>query len=173
MESFDAGMLLLRLVLGGVIVLHGANKIGGPGGLEGTARWFGGIGLRRSTFQARMAAGTEVLCGAALAAGVATPVACAAVVGLMVVAIVTVHGRNGFFIFRPGGGWEYCFVLAAAAIATAVLGPGSVSVDAVLDFSPSATVSALVAVGGAGMAALHLSVFYRPDSGGRTGEDDR
>lgn len=155
-------MFLLRLVLGGVVALHGANKIGGPGGLEGTARWFSGIGFRRPVLQARTAAGTEVLAGIALVVGVANPVACAAVVGLMVVAIVTVHGRNGFFIFRPGGGWEYCFLLAATAFVLAILGPGSVSVDDLLGLAPAPWLSGAVAVGGAGVAVLQLGIFYRP-----------
>lgn len=155
-------MFLLRLVLGGVIALHGANKIAGPGGLEGTAQWFSGIGLRRPELQARMASGTELSAGLGLVAGALTPVACAAVVGLMLVAIVTVHGRNGFFIFRPGGGWEYCFVLAVAAVVLAILGPGSASIDDLVGLAPPSWLSGLIAVGGAGVAALQLGAFYRP-----------
>ena len=35
----------------------------------------------------------------------------------MVVAGITAHRKNGFFIFRPGQGWEYVMNLAIAAFA--------------------------------------------------------
>lgn len=165
MDAFDAGMLTVRLVVGVVIAMHGLNKVLGPGGLVGTAGWFEALGMRRSMMQARLAAGAELTSGAALVAGLATPLACSAVVALMTVAIVTVHGRNGFFIFRPGGGWEYCFVLASVAVVIAMLGPGSISLDDVLGFAPAPAASAAVAAGGVVAATLQLWSSYRPVTG--------
>jgi putative oxidoreductase len=47
----------------------------------------------------------------------------------MIVAIVTVHLKKGFF--GQNGGYEYNLVLAVAALALAFTGPGSISLDAV------------------------------------------
>ena len=51
----------------------------------------------------------------------------------MLVAIVTNHRGNGFFIFRPGEGWEYVMTLTIAGFAIAVLGAGEWSLDHALD----------------------------------------
>jgi len=161
-ESFDVAVLACRIVLGSVIVAHGINKVAGTGGLEGTANWFAGIGLRRPVLQARLAAGTEIVAGTALVLGLFTAVASSAIVGLMTVAVITVHGRNGFFIFRAGGGWEYCFVLAAMSVTVAALGPGSASIDEVIGFDPGAAPAAAVAAAGVAVAGALLAVFWRP-----------
>nr|BFE55598.1 hypothetical protein GCM10020063_001240 [Dactylosporangium thailandense] len=39
------------------------------------------------------------------------------------------HARNGFFVFRPGEGYEYVMVLAAAGMGLAGTGPGRISFD--------------------------------------------
>ena len=44
--------------------------------------------------------------------GLFTPLAAAAVVGTMVVALVANHAKNGFFIFRPGEGDEYVLMIS-------------------------------------------------------------
>ncbi len=73
--------------------------------------------------QAVIAAGTEIIAGALLVVGLATPLSCIAVIALMTVAIVTVHARVGYFIFLPNGGWEYCASIVAVATAIAITGP--------------------------------------------------
>jgi putative oxidoreductase len=40
----------------------------------------------------------------------------------MVVAGVAGHGRNGFFVFRPGQGWEYTAMLGVLGIAIGAWG---------------------------------------------------
>ena len=42
----------------------------------------------------------------------------------MLVAWITNHLKNGFFIFRPGEGWEYVMTLTLMGFAVAILGPG-------------------------------------------------
>ena len=59
-----------------------------------------------------------------LIVGFLTPLAAAGVVGVMTVALITNHLKNGFFIFRPGEGYEYVLNLAVAALALGALGPG-------------------------------------------------
>ena len=103
---------------------------------------------KRSAFLVSLA---ETGGGLLLVLGLATPLAAAAFVATMLVAVVTVHGRNGFFAAQ--GGYEYNLVLAVAALSLAFTGPGALSFDALLGFElpgPAGGVAALIAgvVGG-------------------------
>ncbi len=64
-----------------------------------------------------------------LIVGLLTPFAAAGVVGVMGVAWMINHRGNGFFIFRPGEGWEYVMTLGIVGIAIGALGPGEWSLD--------------------------------------------
>ncbi len=129
MHQLDACGALLRFALGVVMLAHGWNHLYGPGGVDGTARWFGSMGLRPPRLHALASGITELGAGAALLLGLGTSLMCGAVVGVMVVAFVTAHRTNGFFIFKPGQGYEYVGFLALTAVALAVLGPGRLSLD--------------------------------------------
>ncbi len=119
--------------------------------------------MRTPKLQARLASLTELGSGLALVLGFATPIAAAALIALMVVAIVVAHRHNGYFIFRPGQGWEYCAAILAAAMTIALLGPGNWSIDSALNLGYSNWASLAVAVAlGVGSAAAQLSVFWRP-----------
>src|ERR1700728_4394365 len=109
-DAYDVGLLILRLVLGLTLAAHGYNKFFGGGRIPGTAGWFESIGMKYGTFQAVVAASTEVSAGLGLAAGLLTPIPAAGFVALMFVASWTVHRPNGFIIVKEG--WEYCLVLA-------------------------------------------------------------
>lgn len=165
-DAVDLALGLLRVVLGGMIVAHGWNHLFGGGRLEGTSSWFASMGLKPGRLHALVASVTELVAGSLLIVGLATPIACAGLLGVAVVAWVVAHRNNGFFIFRPGQGWEYVMVISAAALAVATLGPGGWSLDNALDlsFSPSAGLltCATLGLGGAG---LLLAVFWRPDPG--------
>ncbi len=163
MSQFNAGMLILRAVFGLFLAYHGYNKVFGPGGLEGTANWFGGIGMRWPSWQARLAAATEIGSGLLMAAGFLTPLAAAGMIGLMTVAIVVEHWKVGFFIFKPNQGWEYCASIAVTAFVIATIGPGRWSVDHALDVDWHGWTGAIIAgVAGVGAALLQLAVSYRP-----------
>jgi putative oxidoreductase len=85
-----------------------------------------------------------------------------------VVAWLTNHRPNGFFIFRPGEGYEYVMNLTAAGLALGALGGGKFSIDHELDYSVGSVdllgLNGLViaAVAGIGGALLLLAVFWRP-----------
>ena len=162
--TFNFCVLLLRVTLGGMILAHGTNKLFGGGRIPGTARWFESIGMKPGVVNAWAAAITEVGCGVLLILGLLTPLACAGLVALMVVAIVTVHRTNGFFVFNPGQGIEYCLLVALVAIALGGLGAGRWSLDHVFKvwtFKP--WIGLVVAAGlGIGGAALQLLAVYRP-----------
>lgn len=160
MDRTDLALLVIRSVFGVFMLLHGVNKI--RSGLDGTAGWFGSIGMRRPALQARTAAWTEIAAGALFAVGLLTPLAAAAIISLMCVAIITVHLKVGFFIFLPGGGWEYCASIAAVAAAVAVAGPGRASLDDLLGWTTNPLVGGLAVVVGLAAAAGHLALSWRP-----------
>ena len=162
-DQLNLGLLVLRLVFGLFLAYHGYNKFFGGGRLPGTARWFGSIGFKAPKLQALMAASTEVGAGVLLAAGLLTPLAAAGVVGVMVVAIVSSHWKVGFFIFKEGGGWEYCASIAVAAFAIGAMGGGEWSLDEALDLHMNGWVGTLVAgLVGVGGGLAQLAAFYRP-----------
>jgi putative oxidoreductase len=130
--------------------------------LDGTAGWFASIGFHQPRLQAIASAVVEISAGATLMAGLATPLAAAAVVGTMAVAARTVHVPNGFFI--TGEGYEYVLNLSAASVALAALGPGALSVDRLLGVHDKLTASQRAALAGGlglGAAAVQLAVFWR------------
>lgn len=164
----DAGVsiaaLLIRIVLGVVVFAHGWNHTFRGGRLAGTARWFGSIGFAAPRLQAALASYTELGAGALLLVGALTPLAAAGVAGTMLVALVANHARNGFFIFRPGEGYEYVLTLLVVSVALGALGAGELSVDdAVLGMDWSGWAGLAVSGGlGLGAGALVLALFWRP-----------
>jgi putative oxidoreductase len=162
-NQFNAGLLILRVIFGLFLAYHGYNKLFGPGGLDGTARWFEAIGMRWPRWQARLAATTEVGSGLLMAAGLLTPLAGAGMIGVMVVAIVVAHWKVGFFIFKPNQGWEYCASIATTAFVIAMVGPGRWSLDHAFDINWHGWTGAVIAgVAGVGGALTQLAVCYRP-----------
>lgn len=168
MEPIDVALLVVRVAFGVGMAVHGYNKVFGGGGLDGTGRWFGSIGMRWPRLQARLAAFTELGAGLAFAAGFMTPLAAAGLVALMVVAGWTVHRHNGFFIFNEEGGWEYTAAIAVVAWAVGTIGPGNASIDHLLGWSAFDArnvdwAGALIAGAvGVGSAVLLLALCYRP-----------
>ena len=159
--ELDLGILLIRLSLGPMLVMHGLNKVLGPGGLAGTTGWFASLGLRPAWLHARFAAVTEIVAGLLLTVGLLTGLVATAFVGLMVVAWRTDHRGKGYFVFK--GGAEYVVLVAVVAVGIAAIGPGEWSLDAVLDWDLAGPAWALGAgLGGLAAAGLLLSACYRP-----------
>ena len=101
----------------------------GPG-IAGTAQMMEQLGFRPPRLQAVVAGLVEGGAGLALAVGVLTPLAAAAFISVMFVAVVSVHLAKGFFL--QNGGFEYTLALATGALAVAFTGPGGISADAAL-----------------------------------------
>lgn len=164
-DAVNLGLLLLRSAVGAIMLAHGINHIFGGGRIPGTAGWFESLGMKPGVLHAWTASITEVAAGAMLVLGLLTPLAAAGVVGVMLVAWITNHRGNGFFIFRPGEGWEYVMLLTVCGLALGALGPGEWSLDDVLDVfdtPPAWTGLAIAALAGGGGAAALLAVFWRP-----------
>jgi putative oxidoreductase len=157
----DIVLLLVRAVVGLTMIAHGLNHWRGGGKIEGTARWFAGLGLRHGTLQAWLSVLTEVGAGVLLLAGLLTPLACAAVISVMLVAGVLAHRPNGFFVFKDG--YEYVLVLAVTALALATLGPGRLSLDHAAGIGVTGWAGGGLALGVAVAATTGLlAVFWRP-----------
>ncbi|MEU4211502.1 DoxX family membrane protein [Streptomyces sp. NPDC026206] len=126
--GLSLGLLLLRLMLGIIMTGHGTQKLfgwfGGPG-IDATAKFFGADGYPAPRTMAVVAGLCETLGGLGLALGLLTPLAAAAVLGVMINALgVTWDG--GFFLPK---GVEFTLLVALAATALALTGPGRYSVD--------------------------------------------
>jgi len=163
MSHVDTALMLLRVIVGLTLVAHGLNHWLGGGRIEGTARWFESLGLRHGRIQAWASVVTEIGAGVLLVLGLATPLACAAVVSVMAVAGLLAHRVNGFFVFKDG--YEYVLVLAVTAIALAMLGPGRASLDRALDVELTGWAAGAIA-GGVGLVgtAVLLAATWRPIS---------
>jgi putative oxidoreductase len=160
MTSIDIALLLVRVALGATMIMHGWNHGWGAGGIDGTTRWFAGVGLRPARVHAWASTLLEIAAGVAILLGVLTPLAAAAVIGVMVVAGVVVHRANGFFVFRDG--YEYVLFVAVAALAVAIAGPGRLSVDDALGLRLTGLAGGLIAAAGLLGAAVLLAASWRP-----------
>ncbi|GAB2744356.1 DoxX family membrane protein [Salinifilum aidingensis] len=124
----DLGLLVLRLGLGAVFAVHGAQKLfgafGGPG-RAGFADALRSMGFAEPETLSLVTGITEVAAGALLVLGLFTPLAAAGVLGVMASAVIANRG-SGFF--APEG-VEFPAVLGVAALALMFTGPGRVAVD--------------------------------------------
>jgi putative oxidoreductase len=128
LRAYDTGLLLLRAAVGLTMAAHGAQKLFGwfgGGGLHGTAQFFTMSGYPYGQVMAVVSGFTETLGGLALALGVLTPLAAAAIAADMVNAIAFKWG-GGFFAPK---GMEHELLLALAATSLALTGPGRYAVD--------------------------------------------
>ncbi|MFJ9245725.1 DoxX family protein [Streptomyces sp. NPDC101776] len=158
-----AVLLLVRVVVGLIMIMHGLNHWRGGGRIEGTARWFTGLGLRQGVLQAWASVFTEVGAGVLLVLGLLTPLACAAVISVMLVAGLLAHRPNGLFVFKDG--YEYVLTLAVVALALAVLGPGRWSVDHAAGIDVTGWTGGAIALGVAVVATGGLlGTFWRPET---------
>jgi putative oxidoreductase len=154
-------LLLVRVAIGITMILHGYNHWRGGGRIAGTARWFSGLGLRYGTLQAWMSVVTEIGAGTLLVIGLLTPLACAAVISVMLIAGLLAHRPNGFFVFRDG--YEYVLVLSVTSLALATLGPGKLSVDSAAGITVTGWAGGGIALGVAVVATAGLlATFWRP-----------
>jgi putative oxidoreductase len=150
------GLLLLRVVVGGTVFAHGAQKLFGwfgGHGLRGTAGFFESLGWRLPLLMAFMA-GLGETSGLAFAAGILTPLAALGIAVVTLNAILVVHWKNGFF--NGDGGFEFPLTIATVAVAVAATGPGRFSLDRWIGWADN--ISGLW--WGVGVAAAALAVTF-------------
>ena len=123
-------LALMRVLIGALMIGHGAQKLFGAFGGDGpdrTGQFYESLGLRPGKPMALAAGGTELGGGALLTAGLLTPAATAALSTVQCTAGWTVHRPNGPSI--SNGGYEYIVVTLAALFTLAAAGPGALSLD--------------------------------------------
>ena len=150
----ETGLLLIRVVLGGIMAAHGAQKLSGwfgGHGLAGTRGWLDTMGFKPARLQAVVVGLAEFGGGALLVLGMLTPLGAAAVAGVMFVAIATVHWKNGFF--NSSGGYEFNLLIVATAIGLAMTGPGTISIDDLAGWTLAGPAWGLAALGISAVAA--------------------
>ncbi len=116
--------LVARLVLGIIMVAHGAQKVFPRGALYQFAQMVAHMGL--PYWLGYVAAFTELFGGACLVLGLLVHLAALGVAIDMAVAILKVHLHNG--LFAPKG-YEYPLALLALAIVLIGTGPGYIAAD--------------------------------------------
>ncbi|MGY5013269.1 DoxX family protein [Streptomyces sp. 900105755] len=160
LSAAEGGLLLIRLTFGLLLAGHGAQKlfgIFGGSGLTATGRGFDALGYHPGKVFALIGGLSELCGGLGLAVGLLTPLAAAAVIGVMINAMVTVSGANGLWI--QNGGVEYSVSICVVALALTAIGPGRFSLDRFFPWRSGGWFPAAVAlgVGGTG-AAIALSI---------------
>jgi putative oxidoreductase len=159
-------------MIGGFFVGHGTQKLFGwfgGSGLEATGTGFEAIGLVPGRRNALMAGLAESGGGALLALGLATPLAEAVLVSVMLTAIRTVHWKNG--PWATNGGYEYNVVLISALLALAEVGPGRWSLDRALGIERSGLLWTVLAASLGTAGSLGATAASRP-AGGEVAEPE-
>jgi putative oxidoreductase len=129
----NLGVLGLRLVAGGLLAGHGAQKLFGwfgGYGLEGTGGWLESMGFTPGKQWAMLAGASEFGGGVLTALGLLHPLGPIASLGAMATASIDVHG--GKPIWAAEGGAELPVINMSIAIALATAGPGALSLDRAL-----------------------------------------
>ncbi len=161
----DLGVLILRVVIGGVVMQHGLLKLGwiGKGGsVKGVGQWFHSLGMRPGLFWALVATLAEAGGGLLTVLGLGGPIGPGILAGDLVIVTIVAHWSQGFWAGGGKVGWEFPVPLAAAALAIGLIGNGAWSLDALFGLTyPSALLPAwlgLMVVGDA-LALISRAVF--------------
>lgn len=119
------GLLLIRLIVGLTFAGHGTQKLFGwfgGYGIKGTGGWLESIGVKPGALMALIAGLSEFFGGLLFAAGLWLPVSAVLIGITMLVAIFTVHRKNGYWVTQNG--FEYPLILIAIVVGVAFVGPG-------------------------------------------------
>ena len=120
------GLLVLRLVMGSALVLHGWPKI------QHATSWMGPGAPVPAAFQF-LAAFSEFFGGLAFLTGLLTPIAALGVAVTLLTALFTVHFKNGHpFVSEHGPSYESALGYFAVAMLMMLTGPGRISFDYLL-----------------------------------------
>ena len=149
--------LILRVVLGSLLVGHGAQKLFGSfegPGLEGTSGFMEMLGLRPGRPWAVLAGLSEFGGGVLTVLGLLNPLGPLGIVAAMSMATATAH--RGKPIWVTEGGAEYPVVNIAASTALILNGPGKYSLDRALGIRLPGWLAPLA------LAAIILTVLHGP-----------
>ncbi len=145
----DFGLLVLRLVIGGAITAHGAQKLfgiwGGPG-VKGTRGMMQKLNIWPPHLWAGVAIAGEFGGGLLTLLGFLSPLGPLMMVGQMMMAVAKVHWKNGFW--NTKGGIEFPLTLMTIGVALGLTGPGRYSVDRAIGLRFPEPLTTLVGLAG-------------------------
>ena len=127
-------LLLGRVAIGVCFVIHGLGKLGlvGTGNMPGFVAWLEELNVPMAPLQARIALLSEITGGSLLALGLLTRPACLLLFFTMIVAGRLGHRGAGYLITNEPQGAEYTINLAVICLVFFLLGPGPLSLDALV-----------------------------------------
>jgi putative oxidoreductase len=130
----NLALLIVRVAIGVCFVIHGLGKLGivGTGNMTGFVEWLESLDVPMAPVQARLAMLSEICGGTALALGLLTRPACLLLIFTMIVAGRIGHKGAGYLITNEPQGAEYTINLAVVCFVILLLGPGVVSLDALI-----------------------------------------
>jgi putative oxidoreductase len=136
----DLGLLAIRVALAWLFIYHGARTLFGAfggAGLHTTALFYAHVAhLQPGEFFALLGGSVEFFGGIAIAVGLLSRLAALGLLVDMLLAMITVTFKNGVVPdsanLGVGGGYEINVALAALAAALMLLGPGRLSLDALI-----------------------------------------
>src|SRR5258708_29241479 len=123
LTTLDLTLLVIRVFLGLTFVLHGGQKLFGwygGAGIQGTRSMMQNLGVAHPGLLGWMATLSEAGGGLFVLIGLLTPLAAAVIISTMLVAIYTVHWKNGFW--NGKGGYEFNLSLIALSMALILTG---------------------------------------------------
>ncbi|GDY31848.1 DoxX family protein [Gandjariella thermophila] len=155
----DFGLLVMRLFLAGTFLAHGAQILFGTfqgPGPDGFARFLEQNGYQNTKILTMVTGSVELGSGALLVFGLLTPVAAAAILGVMANAAALKVG-HGFF--ATAGGFELEAAIGVLAFGLLFTGPGRVSLDngRVWYRHPVAFAWTFLVIAGAAAAGVYLA----------------
>ena len=170
-DKSDLGLLAVRLIVGGLMAGHGAQKLFGwfgGHGLQGTGGFMETLGLQPGKRWAGLAGAGEFGAGVLTAIGLFHPVGELLMLGPMAVATGKVHW--GKEIWTSQGGAEVPVLYSAAAVGLALAGPGRLSFDRLLGIKVPGILVALT-VAGLGVGTV-VALRHRPTQTAASGSSE-
>lgn len=164
----DFALLTLRIVTGGLLAGHGAQKLFGSfrgPGMEETSGMMESLGMKPGRPWAALAGLSEFGGGSLTALGFLNPLGSLGIIGAMTIATGKVHGVSP--IWAAEGGPELPVTNSAIAAAIAMSGPGKYSLDRALGVRVPRWIVVLAFI--SGMLAAFSSLSAQPEP---SGEDE-